>query len=67
MKDIQGLIARMTADARKAARGIARLSTATKNKLLLETAGLLDDRRGQLKEENAKDLEVAKEKGVSTA
>ncbi|MGQ9499054.1 MAG: glutamate-5-semialdehyde dehydrogenase [Dissulfurimicrobium sp.] len=67
MKDIQDLVVRIAGDAKKAARYMARLSTATKNMLLLETARRLDDERGRLKAENEKDLLVARDKGLSSA
>lgn len=65
--DMQGLIAGIAQDAKRAARRVAGLSTTAKNLLLLETARRLDGERGRLKAENEKDLLAAGEKGLSPA
>jgi glutamate-5-semialdehyde dehydrogenase len=51
----------------EAAREAAVLSMKTKEKILVETARKLRDRRSFLQEENRKDLEAAREKGLSAA
>ncbi len=51
----------------EAAREAAVLSMKTKEKILIEAARKLRDRRSFLQEENRKDLEAAREKGLSAA
>jgi len=67
MSEIQNLIAKMAKEAKKAAREVAKLSTAVKNDVLLRTAERITEVRERLKEENEKDLKKAREKGVGSA
>ncbi len=65
--DIKDLIADMAIRARRASREVACLSTSVKNDLLLKTADLIVERKASLQQQNAKDLEAAREKGLSDA
>ncbi len=65
--DIKDLIADMAIRARRASREVACLSTSVKNDLLLKTADLIVERKASLQQQNAKDLETAREKGLSDA
>ena len=65
--DVKELIADMARRARQASREVACLSTSVKNDLLLKTADMIIERRESLQKENAKDLENAREKGLSDA
>ncbi|RUM90520.1 MAG: glutamate-5-semialdehyde dehydrogenase [Thermodesulfatator sp.] len=67
MTEIADLIADMAKRARSAARKIANLKTDTKNKVLLSTAQRILDNRKALQEENKKDLENGRAKGLSSA
>jgi glutamate-5-semialdehyde dehydrogenase len=60
-------VARIAADAREASLVMARLSPAVKNDMLLAMAAALQGRSAHLIAENAKDLEVGRQKGLSTA
>jgi len=53
--------------AKEASRVLARLSTEVKNRALMTMADLLERKAELIKEENAKDLECGKEKGLSSA
>ena len=53
--------------AKEASRILARLSTKVKNRALVAMAKGLEERRDEIKRENAKDLEYGKEKGLSLA
>lgn len=61
------LVGTMAREARKAAAGLATLSAARKNQALVRVAELLDERRVQIQEENRKDLEAGRAKGLSPA
>ena len=67
MSDIQSLIATMAADARKAAREIAKSSTTVKDDILLKTADRIIGDRKELQEENEKDLFAARDRGLTSA
>lgn len=67
MSEIQTLIATMAAEAKKAARTVARLSSNVKNDVLLSTAERIIEVRKELQEENEKDLTAAKDKGFTSA
>jgi len=54
-------------EAKEASRVLARLSTEVKNRALMAMADLLERKAELIKEENAKDLEYGKEKGLSSA
>ncbi|MBI2567248.1 MAG: glutamate-5-semialdehyde dehydrogenase [Candidatus Schekmanbacteria bacterium] len=58
---------RLGQTARKAARRLARLGTAERDRALLTAAHLLDHRRATLQEENERDLVAATRKGLSEA
>jgi len=64
---IADTIRTLAADARRASRDIARLSSGAKNDLLMEMAEALLDNTAHLMDENAKDLESAEKKGLSSA
>ena len=66
-KDIEKTVVRMAADARKASRSMATLSTEVKNRVLMRMATMLIDQRQYIQMENDKDLLGAREKGLSTA
>lgn len=65
--DVKKLIADMAARARAAARKVAVLSTDVKNRVLLDTAEMIEAQKERLQTENAKDLEAGREKGLSAA
>ena len=67
MSEIQTLIATMAAEAKKAARTVARLSSNVKNDVLLSTAERIIEAGKELQEENEKDLTAAKDKGFTSA
>ena len=67
MSDVKAVIEDMAGKARKAARKIAVLSTDVKNKVLLSTAEKLQSSKARLQEENRKDLENGRAKGLSSA
>ena len=60
-------IARIAVAARQASIAMARLSTNDKNRMLLAMAGQLRHKTRKLIEENAKDLEAGRQKGLSEA
>ncbi len=64
---VQELIKDMAKKAKDASRKVATLTTDIKNKVLLDTADLLIQRKDEIQKENQKDLEAAKEKGLSKA
>ena len=67
MEDRAALVSRLSGAARDAARVVAGLSTSIKNRILLETADELESKASWLQEENRKDLEKARDKGLSAA
>ncbi len=64
---IETTVVEMARNAREAARHLASLSTAVKNRILLATADLLLEERESLARENEKDLAAGREKGLSSA
>ena len=64
---IQEEIVRIATATHEAARQAAILPMPVKEKILMDLAGKLRDRRSFLQEENRKDLELGKEKGLSSA
>ncbi|HEB50740.1 MAG TPA: glutamate-5-semialdehyde dehydrogenase [Desulfobulbus sp.] len=64
---IETTVVEMARNAREAARHLASLSTAVKNRILLATADLLLEERKSLARENEKDLAAGREKGLSSA
>ena len=64
---IQEQILEMATEARRAAREIASMPTAVKNRLLGLMADAIIDKTDYIKEENRKDLEAGREKGLSAA
>ncbi len=67
MSDVKAVIGSMARKARQAARKVAALSTGVKNEVLLSTARKLAASRTGLQEENRKDLEKGRAKGLSSA
>ncbi len=67
MGEVKSLIADMAKRAKEASRKVAILSTDLKNKVLLSTAQRLLDSKNSLQEENKKDLENGRKKGLSDA
>ncbi len=65
--DVKNLIADMAVRARRASREVACLPTSVKNDLLLKTAEMIIENKASLQQENQKDLEAAREKGLSDA
>lgn len=61
------MVVDMAAEAKKASRSLAALSTVVKNRVLLQTAELLLKEQAFIAGENAKDLTAGKEKGLSAA
>lgn len=64
---IQEQVLDMAAEARRAAREVAVMSTAAKDRLLVLMADALLEKADYIKEENRKDLEAGREKGLSAA
>ena len=64
---MESTIREIAAKAKSASRNIAAASTEQKNKLLLGIADKLDAMQLQIQEENLKDLEGARRKGLSSA
>ena len=64
---VQEEVTGIAAITRNAAREAATLSMAVKAKILVDVAKKLRDRRSYLQEENRKDLETGREKGLSSA
>jgi glutamate-5-semialdehyde dehydrogenase len=64
---IAAQVAHMAAEAREASLAMARLSTATKNAMLLAMAAALREQAGHLVAENARDLEAGTQKGLAPA
>jgi len=64
---IAAQVARIAADAREASLAMARLSTTAKNDMLLAMAAALQGQVAHLVAENARDLEVGAQKGLSSA
>jgi len=60
-------VKQIAADARQAALAMARLSSGTKNSMLLKMAAALEVGAGHLIAENQKDLEAGRRKGLSSA
>jgi glutamate-5-semialdehyde dehydrogenase len=60
-------VANIARNARQAALKMARLSTTSKNNMLCAMARALEEQTGPLIAENAKDLEVGRQKGLSSA
>jgi glutamate-5-semialdehyde dehydrogenase len=65
--DIRAFVLSKAKEAREGARSIAKASSVQKNAALLKMAELLKKRSKELIRENAKDIAVAKEKGLSKA
>jgi len=64
---IAAQVARIAADAREASLAMARLSTTSKNDMLLAMAAALQGQAAHLVAENARDLEAGRQKGLSVA
>ncbi len=59
-------VAEVCADARRAARGLARLDTDTKNAALLAMADALEGRTAEILDANARDMEAGTEAGLDS-
>jgi glutamate-5-semialdehyde dehydrogenase len=64
---VEQIVVAIAENARKAASTITALSTAKKNAILLKVASLLDAKKGDIQQENQKDIVAGKEKGLSAA
>ncbi len=67
MSDLRKQMTELATRSRDAARALAKLDTATKNKLLLAMADGLEKNAAAIKAGNAKDLEAGKAAGLSAA
>ncbi|WP_028582459.1 glutamate-5-semialdehyde dehydrogenase [Desulfogranum japonicum] len=67
MEQLEQSIIEIAGKAKKASRIMANLPTATKNQILLDIADALVEEQKEIMAENAKDLQAAKEKGLSPA
>ncbi len=65
--DMEQLVIDMAGRAREASRRLGVLPTSIKNRVLLKTADRLHEERLVIAEENAKDLQAGREKGLSAA
>ena len=65
--DIDNLIEDIAREARQASLVLANVSTEQKNRAILRLAELIEESIDSLREENARDLEAAKESGLSFA
>jgi glutamate-5-semialdehyde dehydrogenase len=65
--NIEGLVINMASRAREASRKLGVLSTTVKNRVLLKAADRLYAQRLIIAQENAKDLQAGREKGLSAA
>ena len=65
--NVKELMLNLTTEARTAARQVATLDTAVKNKALITMAESLLDQGSSIQSENKKDVELAREKGLSKA
>lgn len=66
-QELHDSICLMARNAKMAARTLASLSTETKNNLLEQMAEALEDRKAFIQEENLKDLDAGRKKGLSSA
>lgn len=64
--DITAYVTQKAREAKRASRILANVSTAAKNKALLQMADALEERQSVLVEENRKDLEEARRQGLSS-
>jgi len=64
---IKGELLQIAKESKKAAQVLANLSSEEKNRALQKMALELEKNTQKIKEENKKDIEVAKEKGLSAA
>ena len=67
MGNVKSIVEEMAKKAKEASRIVANLSTTVKNKVLLKTADKIEASKEKLQAENQKDLNAAKEKGLSSA
>ncbi len=65
--NVKELMLNLTTEARTVARQVATLDTAVKNKALITMAESLLDQGSSIQSENKKDVELAREKGLSKA
>ncbi|MBW1990018.1 MAG: glutamate-5-semialdehyde dehydrogenase [Deltaproteobacteria bacterium] len=64
---VDKIILEMARGAREASRAVAKAGQGVKNKVLLDLAGVLEEKKDFLFAENKKDVEAAGEKGLSAA
>jgi glutamate-5-semialdehyde dehydrogenase len=67
MHDLNEILRSKAAGVRKASRELARLNTGIKNKALLAIAEEISNHRDTIKEENNRDVEAGRKKGLSDA
>ncbi len=67
MGNVKFIVEEMAKKAKEASRAVANLSTTVKNSVLLKTADKIEASKERLQAENQKDLDAAKEKGLSSA
>ena len=65
--DVKQLISDMVTEAREAARKLARAGSEQKNAALLHIADALENRASDIRQENQKDVALARDKGAKTA
>ncbi len=65
--DIKEFVLEKALEAKEGARALLRASTEQKNRVLLNMAQRILDAREELKKENSKDIEYARQKGLSSA
>ena len=66
-KELKKYLTEKVLKARSTLRELTNLTTEVKNKTLLRAAELIDRRREEIKEANRRDIETAKEMGLSKA
>ncbi|RMG68528.1 MAG: glutamate-5-semialdehyde dehydrogenase [Nitrospirae bacterium] len=65
--DIKSFVLEKALEAREGARALLRASTEQKNRVLLKMADAIEQEAEELKRENQKDIEYARQKGLSAA
>ena len=65
--DIKEFVVQKALEAKEGARALLRATTEQKNRVLLRMADRIEEQASVLKEENAKDIEYARQKGLSAA
>jgi glutamate-5-semialdehyde dehydrogenase len=65
--DIKEFVVQKALEAKEGARALLRATTEQKNRVLLRMADMIEEQAASLKDENAKDIEYARQKGLSAA